>query len=1076
MRDDFFSKTKRLISSFIATTMLATMLPAIPASAKDNVDKYPYTLFAASNEEGAITFNAGNFCVNGNVATNGTIVSSGNMNINGTKTESANEEMLYIFDKIDAAYFSGGNVDEHTEDYTLEEMNINVNIPTEVKGEATLTGNININTALKAFEDVSLFGEVKNTNDSVIFSKYGDIIIDSQNVNLNGLVYAPFGDVEITAQNFNLNNVVIIADTITFNCPNCNANYSSTAGNFVGYASEAPLHFPVDEWEYLPDENENGLPDFFEHITNWGILEDFDEDSLPDVIEIWIGSNPNEKDSDGDGLRDYYEMFINLTDLTLADTDNNGIIDGDEDFDEDGLSTLEEYQLGSHPLYADTDGDGLNDYDELMVHFTNPNKMDTDKDGADDKWEIDNGFDPNDSNESFSISAETEGNEVSASVSLNASGKQVKSLKVESADNIIMLDDTIPGYVGSPFNFEIDGTFEYANISFTFNSELLNDEKFVPTIYYFNKETQLFEEMLTTVEGNVASTITTHFSVYVLLNKTTYEAAWQEIKAPNNNGNISKINIAFVLDTSGSMGGNKLSTAKTVIGNFIENIQNNSIRTDVSLVNFESQASIQSYLSNDYNAFLQSLNGLYAGGGTAIYTGIAKAFDVLLYTGHSSLSSYDAIIVLTDGYDEPAVPFSTYQPYINMANNSGINIYTIGVGTIDEQLLIKIADKTDGKYFFANNASMLYEIYEEIESEIIDYTTDSNNDGICDYYTKLLCNGTLRIGTQCDIFAGVSYEAFNANNDYDGDGIINGDEFEVKRDESTGHIYVYLHSNPVEPDSDFDGMNDSMDSKPFDPNVGLLIYQTLADDNHIKSLPLAERPEDFQYGDKTVSQLTDMRYINWTDFAADVEDYEYSWKTLVKTVSMGEMQTVAIDMVNHFMGGTGSDYHNDVLSKNVKNHDNTALYVSGVTDIIDESLVLNNGNISELAYINSVEERINSVMVERMINNGINQPIYNDKLKGLGICVDGLFGNRIEVTSYNIDGQSYEYTLRFTMYDIFGLDSADIEASKYAPFTGFGTLGGFRSWYILQHCNLYEGDYQPYISYMTFEKSFTGTI
>ena len=210
----FFSKTKRLLSSFIATAMLATMLPAIPASAEDTVDKYPYTLFAASNEEGAITVNAGNFCVNGNVATNGTIGSSGNMNINGTKTENADEEMLYIFDKIDAAYFSGSNVDEHTEDYTLQEMNINVNFPTEVKGEATLTGNININTALKAFDDVSLFGEVKNTNDSVIFSKYGDIIIDSQNVSLKGLVYGPFGYVQITAQNLNLNNVVIIADKI----------------------------------------------------------------------------------------------------------------------------------------------------------------------------------------------------------------------------------------------------------------------------------------------------------------------------------------------------------------------------------------------------------------------------------------------------------------------------------------------------------------------------------------------------------------------------------------------------------------------------------------------------------------------------------------------------------------------------------------------------------------------------------------------------------------------------------------------------------------------------------------------
>lgn len=43
--------------------------------------------------------------------------------------------------------------------------------------------------------------------------------------NLNGLVYAPFGKVDIKAQNLNLNNVIIIADSITINCPNVNANY-----------------------------------------------------------------------------------------------------------------------------------------------------------------------------------------------------------------------------------------------------------------------------------------------------------------------------------------------------------------------------------------------------------------------------------------------------------------------------------------------------------------------------------------------------------------------------------------------------------------------------------------------------------------------------------------------------------------------------------------------------------------------------------------------------------------------------------------------------------------------------------
>lgn len=234
---------KKVISSALICTMTATMLQFFPdnrflVNAEETNQKYPYTMFAASSNEGAITVNANNFCVNGNVATNGTIVSSGNTNINGTRTEQAAEEMLYIFDKIDSKYFTGSNVEEYTEDYTLEEMNININNPVEVEGDATLTGNININSALKALENVELYGEVKNTNDSLIFSKYGDIIIESQNVNLNGLVYAPFGDVVVTSQNLNLNNVVIIADTITFDCPSVNANYSNSVAEFAGSVSD----------------------------------------------------------------------------------------------------------------------------------------------------------------------------------------------------------------------------------------------------------------------------------------------------------------------------------------------------------------------------------------------------------------------------------------------------------------------------------------------------------------------------------------------------------------------------------------------------------------------------------------------------------------------------------------------------------------------------------------------------------------------------------------------------------------------------------------------------------------------
>ena len=320
--------------------------------------------------------------------------------------------------KSTTSFFSSSDVDEHEEDYVLEERNINLNVPTEVQGETTLTGNVNINSALKSMEDINLFGEVKNTNDSIIFSKYGDIIIDSQNVNLNGLVYAPFGTVDITAQNLNLNNVVIIADSIVLNCPSVNANNSTNMSTFVGNASEG-LDIPADELCYWEDSNNNGLPDYFEDMRNWGLLRDDDSNGYPNIIEsflgavdndcdtdgdrlpdwyetlVTVGTDPLNPDSDGDSVSDYYEHFVLNTDPLNYDSDQNGINDGAEDFDNDYLLNSDEELNETDPFKADTDGDTLTDYQEINEYSTNPRKYDTDDDGINDGAEILNSLNPN---------------------------------------------------------------------------------------------------------------------------------------------------------------------------------------------------------------------------------------------------------------------------------------------------------------------------------------------------------------------------------------------------------------------------------------------------------------------------------------------------------------------------------------------------------------------------------------------------------------------------------------------------------------------------------------------------------
>ncbi len=65
-----------------------------------------------------------------------------------------------------------------------------------------------------------------------------------------------------------------------------------------------------------------------------------------------------------------------------------------DDPDADGLTTLQEQTLGTNPLLADTDGDGLSDAEELNTYHTNPLLSDCDGDGAMDGVELWAGTNP----------------------------------------------------------------------------------------------------------------------------------------------------------------------------------------------------------------------------------------------------------------------------------------------------------------------------------------------------------------------------------------------------------------------------------------------------------------------------------------------------------------------------------------------------------------------------------------------------------------------------------------------------------------------------------------------------------
>lgn len=181
--------------------------------------------------------------------------------------------------------------------------------------------------------------------DFTIVSEKGNIKIKADNCFFMGYIYAPEGKVTIEAENVTFFGS-IIAKEIYIKGKTCN-------------------------------------------FANISLEMDYDEDFASDWKEFDFGTDPANKDTDGDGLLDGFEInyYTELSPLK-EDTDGNGVLDGEEDFDEDCLTNLKEQEYGTDPFSADTDEDNLTDNEEIEKYKTLPYEEDTDGDGINDGDEV----------------------------------------------------------------------------------------------------------------------------------------------------------------------------------------------------------------------------------------------------------------------------------------------------------------------------------------------------------------------------------------------------------------------------------------------------------------------------------------------------------------------------------------------------------------------------------------------------------------------------------------------------------------------------------------------------------------
>ncbi|WP_297961107.1 hypothetical protein [uncultured Ruminococcus sp.] len=267
-------------------------------------------------------------------------------------------------------------------------------MPIEAEGDIGLTGNINITSGIKALNDVILSGNVENSQDSVICAETGNITINTDNVNLNGLVYAPYGCVNITAQNLNINSVIIIADTITITCPNLNANYNSQMAEFLGNESE-PIN--TDDIEIVAYGEYDDETEVFSVYWNTTVPDGSFDIQISDDGEsyISIGTVTNVDSFEYSFTEPFEKKYIKVIETTnngtvfesvpfIVISTENGYDTKVLDSDEDGLPDIYELKIGTDPYDTDTDDDGLTDYQEYVFTQTDPLVYDSVTEGISD--------------------------------------------------------------------------------------------------------------------------------------------------------------------------------------------------------------------------------------------------------------------------------------------------------------------------------------------------------------------------------------------------------------------------------------------------------------------------------------------------------------------------------------------------------------------------------------------------------------------------------------------------------------------------------------------------------------------
>lgn len=627
-------------------------------------------------------------------------------------------------------------------------------------------------------------------------------------------------------------------------------NYTETDMPFID-SNNNDLPDCIEEYNIFKDTDGDGLSDYVELcytntnmlsvITYDGILDseyDTDKDGLSNAEECNIGSNPLSVDTDGDGLSDYDEYKLG-TDLLNIDTDKDGLNDymevcyNTEPLEHNTIFNVELSSLDKSTglrftVSAVGDGRSISDFniesvtDNFLLSDKIPGYIGT---AFNCYWESDVRLATRDiDNKSYTISSnslkESKYRELHdwlfydhSDVFMSSSNFDIITTeglswlpRHDSEIKLFTQDDIDAMFKNREYLFA-----EPVTITFEFNENLLKSKDFCPCIYYYDDKSQSLTELDTDVVGNKASAIVNHFSTYILLNKAIYDSI-------NLNDNIKEPtiglnkDIVILLDNSNSMRYNdEVNFRIDILKRYFNSL---SQADNVKVYSFTKALIQQSDFTNDYDYLLSKIQDLEIDDGTNKDSG--TYYLSALYTALDNFDKVEnrdnEILLFTDGRETKGDVEVNIADIIRKANQLNIHINVIGLGVgVKESKLKQLAYHTGGIYLRLTdmiNKTEVDMISKHLIDSTIDINTDTNSDGLSDYYTDLIVNKQLLTNTK------ISLDIDDLmDKDWDEDGLLNGEEIKILHDGDSAFIYMY--SNPLLEDTDNDGILDKDDTAPL---------------------------------------------------------------------------------------------------------------------------------------------------------------------------------------------------------------------------------------------------------------------